>query len=110
MGDDLETIALRPSVVDGVRQDDHYEVIWRDLLIGRILKRRGEPHWWWACYVYGHPPTANDRGPGINFKDCQVRFKIAWTRIRARLTEEDIANALRHAWRLRESRAAMARR
>lgn len=97
MTDDSDTIALRPAIVDGVRQDDEYEVVWRDLSIGRILKRPDEPHWWWACNVYGQPPVANDRGPGIDFKDCQVRFKIAWTKIRAALTEEDIAVALRHA-------------
>jgi hypothetical protein len=47
--------------------------------------------------VYGQPPTPNDRGPGINFKDCQVRFKLAWARIRPTLTEEAIANAAKHA-------------
>ena len=101
MSDDLETIGIRPTVVDGVRQDDDYEVIWRGLPIGRILKQPGDPHWWWGCNVYGQPPTADDRGPGINLKDCQLRFKLAWTRIRASLTEEDIAVAARHAEGLR---------
>lgn len=97
MTEDLENTGLRPAVIDGVRQDDHYEVIWRGLTIGRILKQPGNQHWWWGCNVYGQPPTADDRGSGINFKDCQVRFKLAWTRIRASLTEEDIAIATRHA-------------
>jgi hypothetical protein len=101
MSEDLETIALRPSVVDGVRQEDDYEVIWRDLPIGRILKPVGNPHWWWGCNVYGQPPTTNDRGSGIDFKDCQVRFKLAWTRIRPTLTEETIAAATQHAERLK---------
>ena len=105
MTDDLETIALRPNVVDGVRQDDDYEVIWRDLPIGRIMKQTDSPHWWWGCHVYGQPLTPNDRGPAINFKDCQVRFKLAWARIRPTLTEEAIATAARHAEELRQRRS-----
>jgi hypothetical protein len=100
MTDDSESIALRPTVIDGKRQEDDYEVIWRGLPIGRIMKPPADPHWWWGCNVYGQPPGANDRGPGINFKDCQFRFKIAWERIRAGLTEEDIAIASRHAQQL----------
>lgn len=102
MTDDLETIALRPNVVDGVRQDDDYEVVWRDLSIGRIMKQADSPHWWWGCHVHGQPLTPNDRGPAINFKDCQVRFKLAWARIRPTLTEEAIATAARHAEELRQ--------
>ena len=91
MTDDLETIGLRPAVVDGVRRDDDFEVIWRGLPIGRILKQHDNPHWWWGCNVYGQQPTPGDRGPAINFKDCQVRFKLAWAKIRPTLTEEAIA-------------------
>lgn len=97
MTDDLETIALRPAVVDGVSRDDNYEVIWRGLAIGRMLKQPDSPHWWWGCNVYGQPATPGDRGPAINFKDCQVRFKLAWAKIRPTLTEEAIAIATRHA-------------
>ena len=97
MTDDLETIALRPAVVDGVSRDDNYEVIWRGLPIGRMLKQPDSAHWWWGCNVYGQPATPGDRGPAINFKDCQVRFKLAWAKIRPTLTEEAIAVATRHA-------------
>ena len=61
------------------------------------MKQPDSPHWWWSCNVYGQPPTADDRGPAINFKDSQLRFKLAWSKIRAALTEEDIAVALQHA-------------
>jgi hypothetical protein len=105
MTDDLESVALRPAVIDGQRQEDDYEVIWRGLPIGRIMKPPVEPHWWWACNVYGQPPSPNDRGPGINFKDCQIRFKIAWTRIRAGLTEEGISIAAGHAEQLAEQQS-----
>lgn len=97
MTDDPESVALRPTVVDGRRQEDDFEVIWRGLPVGRIMKPPGESHWWWACNVYGQPLGPNDRGPGINFKDCQFRFKLAWARIRAALTEDDISVASRHA-------------
>ena len=95
--DDLETIALRPTVIAGARQDDDFEVVWRGVQDGRNMIKDGGPHWWWACTVYGLPPTPNDRGPAINFKDCQVRFRLAWARIRPTLTDEAIQAATRHA-------------
>lgn len=94
---DLETIALRPAVVDGVPRDDDFEVVWRRVPIGRIMKQPDSAHWWWGCNIYGQPATPGDRGPAINFKDCQVRFKLAWARVRPTLTEEAIAVATRHA-------------
>jgi hypothetical protein len=75
MTDALEGVALRPVVVDGQVRFDDYEAIWRGLCIGRLLKQADSPHWWWCRNVYGQPPTANDRGPGIDFKDRQLRFK-----------------------------------
>ena len=104
--DDPESIALRPNVIDGVRQEDDYEVIWRDLPVGRILKQPDGQHWWWGCNVYGQPSMPNDRGPAINFKDCQVRFRLAWARIRPTLTEEVILTAVRHAEGLHQQQAA----
>ena len=95
--DHLETIALRPTVIGGARQDDDFEVVWRGAQVGRIMQQDGGPHRWWACTVYGLPPTPNDRGPAINFKDCQVRFRLAWARIRPTLTDEAIQAATRHA-------------
>jgi hypothetical protein len=106
MIDDLEAVALRPTVVDGVRHEDDYEVIWRGMPIGRIMKQPDNQYWWWGCNVYGRQSSPNDRGPGINFKDCQVRFKLAWARIRAELTEQDIAIAMRHAEGLAQQQQA----
>jgi hypothetical protein len=40
---DDETIALRVTVIGGKRHADDFEVIWRDLPIGRIMKRSGVP-------------------------------------------------------------------
>jgi hypothetical protein len=97
MADDLETVALRPVVIAGQVQTDDYEVVWRGLPVGRILKQPDSQHWWWSCNLAGQPAVANDRGPAINFKDCQVRFNLAWTRIRPALTEQAIAVARQHA-------------
>src|SRR5262245_26378395 len=104
--DDLETIALRPTVIGGARQDDDFEVVWRGFPVGRIMKQADGPHWWWACSVYGLPPTPNDRGPAINFKDCQVRFRLAWARIRPTLTDETIQTATLHAQGLLQQQTA----
>jgi hypothetical protein len=97
MADDLESIELRPVVANDQVVPDDYEVIWRGLTIGRIMKQADSAHWWWSCNVHGQPPTANDRGLAINFKDSQLHFKLAWKKIRAALTEDDIASALSHA-------------
>jgi PilZ domain len=96
MAEDLDTVALRPMVVGGHVQTDDYEVVWRGLSVGRILRQLDSPHWWWSCNLYGQPAVANDRGPAIDFKDCQVRFNLAWTRIRPTLTEQAIAVARQH--------------
>jgi hypothetical protein len=97
MTDDLEGIVLRSVAANGEVVPDDYEVIWRGLTIGRMMKQADSAHWWWSCNVHGQPPTANDRGPAINFKDSQLRFKLAWTKIRSKLTEDDIAAALSQA-------------
>jgi PilZ domain len=97
MADDLESIELRPVVANDQVVPDDYEVIWRGLTIGRMMKQADSAYWWWSCNVHGQPSTANDRGPAINFKDSQLRFKLAWTKIRSALTEDDIATALSHA-------------
>jgi hypothetical protein len=38
-----ETIALRVTAIGGQRYADDFQVIWRDLPIGRITKSRGAP-------------------------------------------------------------------
>lgn len=104
--DDPDAIALRPTLIGGVRQDDDFEVVWRGFPVGRIMKQADGPHWWWACTAYGLPATANDRGVAINYKDCQVRFRLAWSRIKPTLTEEIIQAATRHVQELLEQETA----
>jgi len=45
-----DTGTRKTSVIGGQRYADDFEVIWRDLAIGRIMKRSGVPsradQWW----------------------------------------------------------------
>jgi hypothetical protein len=101
MPDESESIALRSTVIDGNGYPDDYQVIWRGLPIGRIMKGTGSPNhppqWWWGCNVYGIPGGS---GTGIDLNDCKVAFKAAWLRIRADFTPSEIARAHRHAMAL----------
>jgi hypothetical protein len=109
MTNDSEPIALRATVIGGQRYADDFTVIWRRLPIGRIMKSSGVPHneaqWSWNCYVYGRPSRADDSGTGADIDECKAEFKNAWARIRAGLTEADVARAYRYA----ASKEALAR-
>ena len=98
---DDETIALRATVIDGNRFPDDYQVIWRGLSIGRIMKGTGSPmhapQWWWECNINGQPSLGVGRGTVSDLGDCQAKFSIAWARIRGGITEEDISEAHRYA-------------
>jgi hypothetical protein len=65
--------------------------------VGRIMLGNGAPHdrpqWTWSCHVHGRPQGNDDRGNGADLDDCKVKFRKAWARIRARLTDQDIADA-----------------
>ena len=89
---DDETIALRDTVIGGNRRADDLTVIWRGLPIGRITKISGV-RWWWGCNFDGQLSLDDDSGNGIDLDDCKAKFLIAWTRIRAALTDADIAKA-----------------
>ena len=90
---DDETIVLRDTVIGGHRRTDDFTVIWRGLPIGRIMKSSGTRWWWWGCNVDGQLSLDGDSGRGTDFDDCKAKFLIAWTRIRAGLTKDDIAKA-----------------
>jgi hypothetical protein len=79
-----ETISLHVTVIGGARYPNDFTMFWRGIPIGRI-KKVGARHWWWGCNV-------NDR-PSLDDDSRKAKFLIAWTRIRARLTKEDIAKA-----------------
>ena len=91
---DPETIDFRATQIGGSRCVDDFTVFWRGLPIGRIMKVSGR-RWWWGCNVYDRVSRANDSGNGIDLDDCKAKFLVAWTRIRAELTNEEIARAHR---------------
>jgi len=90
---DDETISLRVTVIGGLRYPDDFTVIWRDLPIGRIMKSSGVRWWWWGCNFDGQLSLDDDSGNGIDLDDCKAKFLTAWTRIRAGLTDADLAKA-----------------
>ena len=97
---DPETIALRPTVIGGERHPDDFTVIWRGLPVGRIMRASGvpahAPQWRWTCNVYGKPGGGS--GSGDRLEDCKRQFKSAWARVRAGLSDADIAKA-HEMWR-----------
>ena len=99
MLDDFETIALRATVIGGQRYADDFTVMWRNMPIGRIVRAPGlpphVPQWRWTCNVYGKPGGGS--GSGDDLENCKAQFKIAWARIRAGLTDADIAKANEYA-------------
>jgi hypothetical protein len=92
-----ENITLRITVIAGQRSADDYAVMWRGMSVGRILLGNGAPHdrpqWTWSCHVHGRPQGSDDRGTGADIDDCKLKFRKAWARIRASLTDQDIADA-----------------
>ena len=92
-----ETLTLRGTAIAGQRVADDYAVIWRGMSVGRIRLGNGAQHdqlqWVWSCHVHGRPQGGDDRGNAVDLVDAKARFKKAWTRIRASLTDQDIADA-----------------
>ena len=91
---DNETIALRVTMIGGRPYVNDFTVFWRGMPIGRIMKT-GARRWWWGCNVGDRPALVDDSGDGNDLDDCKAKFLIAWTRIRAGLTNEDVAKAYR---------------
>jgi hypothetical protein len=94
---DPETLTIRATAIAGERVPDDYAVKWRGMSVGRIFLGNGAPHdqpqWVWSCHVHGRPQSSDDRGNAVDLVDAKARFKRAWTRIRASLTDQDIADA-----------------
>ena len=92
-----ETLTLRATAIAGQRCADDYAVIWRGMSVGRIMLGNGAPNdrpqWTWSCHVHGRPQVGDDRGTGVDLDDCKLKFRKAWARIRASLTDQDIADA-----------------
>ena len=96
-------MAFLPVQMHALNEDDpsvdSSVVIWHGMPIGRIMKSSGVPshadQWWLGCSVCGKPSYGGDSGHGADLEDCKGQVKVAWARIRAALTDADIANARR---------------
>jgi hypothetical protein len=98
---DDETISLHRTMISGQRRADDYQVSWRGLAVGRFMRSSGASsrsiQWYWGCEFPGKHSEGASTGIGIDLKDCMAKFVIAWVRIRARLSHEDIMKAHRYA-------------
>lgn len=89
-----DQLRLRPTLIAGETAPDDYQVFWRELPIGRILKQpgvpMGRPNWHWGVAFPGRPQPAGHRGNCSDLDECKRRFKAIWAGIRPRLSEADI--------------------
>lgn len=98
---DPDQLFLRPTVIAGERGDDDYQVIWRGIPIGRILKQPGVPHgrpnWSWGIIFPHKPQHSWMRGLESDLAECKRRFEVTWSGIRDALTPADIDPARQQA-------------
>jgi hypothetical protein len=92
-----ETLTMRATAIAGQRYADDFAVIWHGMPVGWIMLGNRAPHdrppWTWSCHVHGRPQGSNDQGTGADLDDCKLKFRKAWARIRASLTDQAIADA-----------------
>jgi hypothetical protein len=88
-----ENITLCVTFAGGCPDD--FQVFWGSVPIGRIMKTTGYPtrdaQWSWCCNVPWLPSLGGSCGHGDDLDDCTTKFMAVWIRIRARLTEADMA-------------------
>jgi hypothetical protein len=87
---DHESITVRVTFAGGCPDD--YQVFWRSVPIGRIMKTTGYPtrdaQWSWVISL---PRESGDCGTGDNLADCEAKLGRALARILARVTKDDRA-------------------
>lgn len=87
-------LTLRKTVIGGETAPDDYLVIWDQIPIGRILKQPGvpdrRPNWSWGVIVPTKPQMDWMRGTCSDLEECQRRFKVAWSAVHARMTDDDV--------------------
>jgi hypothetical protein len=95
MTDDDDTITLHITMPGGCPDD--YQVFWRGLPVGRIMGSTGfpsqAPQWCWVASLCWHSSLQGESGHGNDLGNSEAKFRMAWARIRARLTDSDIAKA-----------------
>jgi hypothetical protein len=85
---------------EGITYDDDYLVIWRGLVVGRLLKQSGvawgQPDWYWGINFGHRPQTGNMRGNCRNVDEAKAAFQAAWDRLRPGIDDAEIEAARRH--------------
>jgi hypothetical protein len=86
-----DELRLRPTCLNGdPPAPDDFEVFWRDIPVGRILKQPGaevgKPNWWGVNFDQ-RPQTGNQKGIGTDLADCQQQFRAAWATMRPGIIE-----------------------
>jgi hypothetical protein len=98
--DDDQLTLRKTTFGDSQVYPDDWQVFWRGLPIGRILKQPGvpfgRPNWWWGVNFDQRPQPADHKGVCSDIEECKRRFKVAWSGVRAEITEDDIATFRRH--------------
>jgi hypothetical protein len=79
-----DELRLRPARLNGgPPAPDDFEVFWRDISVGRILKQpgapAGKPSWFWGVILPNKPQPAYHRGICSDIEECKRRFKVAWS-------------------------------
>jgi hypothetical protein len=99
MPTDPDALILRPTNIGNETHPDDFQVIWRDIAIGRILRQPGvpvgRPNWHWGVAFPGQPQPASHRGNCGDLEECQRRFRAVWAGIRSGLSEADVEAARR---------------
>jgi hypothetical protein len=100
MPDEEQLILRKTTFGDGHNYPDDWQVFWRGLPIGRILKQPGvpfgRPNWWWGVNFDQRPQQADHKGVCADIEECKRRFKVAWSAVRRTITDADIAAFRRH--------------
>src|SRR5579859_322150 len=87
-------LILRKALIGGETAPDDYIVVWNGITIGRILKQPGvpvgRPNWLWSLAFPHIPQQPHMRGLVSDLEECKRRFKVAWSAIEPKLSDEDI--------------------
>jgi len=85
-----ENLTVRVTLPGG--SPDDFQVFWRGVPVGRIMKTTGYPvrdaQWTWVISLPG-----GKCGTGDSPADCEAGLRRAWKRILAGLTEADFQKA-----------------
>jgi hypothetical protein len=84
-------ILRKTTFGDGQTYPDDWQVFWRGLPVGRILKQPGvpfgRPNWWWGVNFDQRAQPAHHKGICADIEECKRRFKVAWSGVQATILD-----------------------